>query len=351
MSKRGFRDRDFLGTKESFFFCVVSPYHPDDRVISYLKYWPAPSGMWKKGRRRFKRVMPVYTIPNLLETFNLLKKAYPQYLFFSRFYNITMTAVPRSHVAEHFKPEKKLDELFQKSHLDPLQKRVTHLVSLLSKLSNVEPRDFGVTGSVLLDIHTPTLSDMDITVYGTENSYALKDALREAFLAKDLGVSRFGKERLDEWYASKIHNHPLTLSEAGQVYERKWNVGIYEDTLFSVHPIKLEGEPTEKYGDKTYRPIKTVTVKATVTNPRDSIFLPALYKVAEVENEAGVNITEVVSYEGLYDNLAERGEKIIVRGKLEHVTDNRTGKEYYRVLVGSPEGGGREYIKPLAKTP
>jgi predicted nucleotidyltransferase len=350
LRQRGFRDRDFLSTEEGFLFCVVGSYHPDDRVISYLKYLPDPSGLWKKGRSRFKRVMQVYTISNLLETFNLLKKAYPQYLFFSQFYNITMTAVPRNHVAEHFKPEKKLNELFRKSHLDPLQKKVIRLVSLLSEQSNVETRSFGVTGSVLLDIHNPNLSDMDITVYGTENSYALKKAMSEAFLTKDLGVSRFGKERLDEWYSSKIHNHPFTLSEARQVYERKWNIGVYEDTLFSVHPIKLEGELTEKYGDKTYCPIKTVTIGATVTNTRDSIFLPALYKVAEVENETGGYITEVVSYEGLYDNVAERGEKIIVRGKLEHVTDNRTGEEYDRVLVGSPEGGGREYIKPLAET-
>ncbi len=293
--------------------------------------------------------MQVYTIPNLLETFNLLKKAYPQYLFFSEFYNITMTAVPRNNVAEHFKPEKKLDELFRKSHLDPLQKKVVRLVSLLSKLSNVETRNFGVTGSVLLDIHDPNLSDMDITVYGTENSYALKDALRKAFLAKDLGVSQFGKERLDDWCANKIHNHPFTLAEARQVYERKWNIGVYEDTLFSVHPIKLEGELTEKYGDKIYQPVKTITTKATVTNSVDSIFLPALYKVADVEEKTGVTIEEVVSYEGLYDSVAERGEKIMVRGKLEHVIDNRTGKEYDRVLVGSPEGGGGEYIKPLSK--
>jgi predicted nucleotidyltransferase len=350
LRKRGFRDRDFLSTEESFFFCVVSPYHPNDRVISYLKYLPAPSGLWKKGRSRFKRVMQVYTIPNLLETFNILRKAHPQYLFFSDFYNITMTAVPRNNVVEHFMPERKLDELFNEPPLDSLQKKVIRLVSLLSKLSSVKTRNFGVTGSVLLGIHDPTFSDMDITVYGTENNYALKEALGEAFLAADSGVSRFGKKRLAEWYANKTQNHPLTLPEARRIYERRWNIGVFEDTLFSVHPIKLEEELTEKYGDKTYHPIRTVTVKATVTSSEDSIFLPAVYRVAEVEEKAGVDIEEVVSYEGLYDSIAERGETVKVRGKLEHVTDNRTGKEYNRVLVGSPEGGGREYIKPLAET-
>ncbi len=53
----------------------------------------------------------------------------------------------------------------------------------------------------------------------------------------------------------------------------------------------------------------------------------------------------MVSYEGLYDSLAEKGETIEVRGKLERVVDNKTRRTYDRVLVGSPEGNGREYIK------
>ena len=334
-----------MSSKEGFLFCVVGPYHPDDRVISYLKYLPDPSGAWKRGEDRLKRVMRVYTISNLLETFNLLKKAYPQYLFFSQYYNITLTAVPRDHVVEHFKPERKLAGLLQESRLDPLQKKTIRLASLLSRLSGVETCNLGVTGSVLLEIHSPTLSDMDITVYGAESSYALKDALREAFLLPGSGVSRFGKERLDEWYANKTLNHPLSLSDTKLIYERKWNIGIFGGTTFSVHPIKLEGELTEKYGDMTYRPLKTVTVRAVVSDSRDSIFLPAVYHVAEVEGEDEADIEEVVSYEGLYDSLAEKGDTIEVRGKLEHITNNRTGRECHRVLVGSPEGRGEEYVK------
>ncbi|MGB9135588.1 MAG: hypothetical protein WCC63_08445 [Candidatus Bathyarchaeia archaeon] len=348
MRRRGFRDRDFLSTAEGFFFCVVGPHHPDDRVISYLKYMPDPNGIWRKGRNRFKRVMQAYTIPNLLETFNLLKKSYPEYLFFSRSYNITMTAVPRERIVKRFEPERKLMELFKRLHPDSLQVKVVRLVSLLSRLSNVAAHDFGVTGSVLLSIHNPHFSDMDLTVYGAENSYAVKDALSEAFPSVRSGVRRFGEARLEEWYVKKTLNHPLTPSETRRVYERKWNMGVFEDTLFSIHPIMLEEELTEKYGDKTYCPVKMVTVRAVVSDSRDSIFLPAVYRVVEVEGEAGAEIKEVVSYEGLYDSLAEKGGEIEVRGKLEHVIDNRTGREYSRVLVGSPEGRGREYIKPVS---
>ena len=59
------------------------------------------------------------------------------------------------------------------------------------------------------------------------------------------------------------------------------------------------------------------------------------------------DVDEVVSYESLYAGLAENGEKIQAKGKLEHVVNNRTKHNYYRVLVGSPEGKGKEYMKLL----
>ncbi len=344
---RGIRDRDFLSTKEGFLFCVVGPHHPDDRIIGYLKYVPDSEGMWQRRNKRFKRVMKAYTIPSLLRTFDVLKDSYPQYLFFSSVFSITITAVPKEFIVNHFRPEEKLGELFEEFNLDALQENVVRFVSLLSKLSGVPPDHFGVTGSILLDIHNPTFSDMDITVYGVANSHAVREALTKAYLAGDSNIKRFEGEKLKKWYLSKTHDHPVSLAEANQIYERKWNIGTFHGTLFSVHPVMLEKEVTEKYGDKTYRPDGPITMSAIVTDSRYSIFLPALYKVGRVDSnkELGIEIEEVVTYEGLYDSLAEKGDVIEVRGKLEHVVDNLTGKEYNRVLVGSLEGKGREYIK------
>ena len=54
---RSYRDRDYVKTKENFIFCVVGPTHPRDRVISYIKYLPHPSGMWGKGENKFRRLL------------------------------------------------------------------------------------------------------------------------------------------------------------------------------------------------------------------------------------------------------------------------------------------------------
>jgi len=345
---RGFRDRDFLQTREKFFFCVASPFHPSDRVISYLKYVPAKLGVWGTGEERFKRVMRAYTIPNLLETFNVLERSYPHYLFYSPVYNITMTAVPHEYIMKHFKPEEKLAQMFQTSHLDSLQRKLLRLVSFFAEASNVSPSSFGVTGSILLNIHRPEFSDLDITVYGLKSSLAVKNALTEVYSGSSSMVQRFKEKALEAWCDSKAKNYPLTLREALQIYKRKWNIGSFENTRFSIHPVKLEHELVEQYGDKTYHPLGFTTIRAVVCENTDYMFLPAVYRVREVkviDGPSAPDIEEVVSYEGLYDNLAEVGEIIIVRGKLERVLDKKTGQEYHRVLVGSPEGKGMEYIK------
>ncbi len=345
---RRFRDRDFLQTPEGFFFCVVGPLHPPDRIISYLKYVPSESGVWGKDKKRFKRVMRSYTIPHLLETFSLLERDYPHYLFNSSFYNITLTAVPQKYLKRHYKPEEKLAQLLLSQSLDPLQKKLIRLTSFLAETSNVSLDLFGVTGSILLGIHQPSFSDMDVTVYGTRNSLAVKNALIENYASLTSSAKRLAGIPLKAWCARKTWRHPLTRGEALKIYRRKWNIGTFEETMFSIHPVKLEWEVGEVYGKKTFYPIGHVTIRAIVHDNADSLFLPAVYRIREVQIVEGPqvdDIEEVASYESLYDNLAEVGESIKVRGKLERVVDNKTSRESHRILVGSPEGQGKEYVK------
>ncbi len=347
MNMRGFRDRDFLQTSEGFFLCVIGPLHPPKRVISYLKYVPSESGVWGRGEKRFSRILQKYTIPNLLETFRFLERSYPHYLFHSPADNITLTAVPYQNIKAHFKPEQKLAQLKLTSQLDPLQDKLIRFTRFLEETSGVPSGSFGVTGSLLLDIHQPVFSDLDVTVYGVKNSWKLRNTLTEK-QNSEMPTKRLAGKPLEEWCAKKAKQYPLTPAEASKIYERKWNLGFFEDTWFSIHPVKLETEVAEEYGQKTYHPCGQVTIRAVVCNNTNSLFLPSVYQLKEVEVLEGPQlgkITEVVSYESLYDSLAENGESIVARGKLERVLERGTCREQYRVLVGSPEGQGKEYIK------
>lgn len=348
---RRFRDRDFLQTPEGFFFCVIGPLHPPDRVISYLKYVPSESGVWGRGKKRFKRVLRSYTIPHLLETFSLLERNYPHYLFDSSFYNVTLTAVPQECLIRHYKPEEKLAQVLfnaRAQSLDPLQKKLISFASFLAETSNVSLNLFGVTGSILLDIHQPSFSDMDLTVYGSRNSLAVKNALIENFASSTSSAKRLAGKPLKAWCAGKARRYPLSRGEALEIYKRKWNIGTFKETRFSIHPVKLEHEVAEIYGERIFYPVGHATIRAIVYDNTDSLFLPAVYRIKEVKIVEGpqvADISEVASYESLYGSLAEIGESIEVRGKLERVVDNKTGEESNRILVGSPEGKGMEYVK------
>ena len=344
---RGFRDRDFIITPEGFFFCVIGPSHPPRRVISYIKYVPSKSGFWRKGRKKYDRKLKNYTIPSLIETIDFLEKEYPYYLFNSSINNITVTAVPIERIKNHFKPEQKLAHLKSAPKLDSLQRKLINFIELLNKLSNISEESFGVTGSLLLDIHQPRFSDLDIIVYGIDESWALKKTLTNED-SSEIPITRLKGSILENWCLRKTQQHPLTTKEAFEIYKRKWNLGLFKDTWVSIHPVKFENEVVEKFGLKSYVPFGQVTIQAKVIENFDSLFLPSSYKIEDVkflEGKQPVHIGEVVSYEGLYASLAEKGETIQVRGKLEKIQEKGTRKQDYRVLVGSLEGHGTEYIK------
>lgn len=346
---RGFRDRDFLQTNEDFFFCVVGPLHPPKRGISYIKYIPSESGVWGRDEKKFSRILQKYTIPNLLETFNYLEINYPHYLFHSPVDNITITAVPHQNIKEHFRPEEKLAQLRQTSQLDSLQKKLVRFTRFLEETSGVPEGSFGVTGSLLLDIHQPKFSDLDVTVYGVKDSWVLHRALSEN-RNSEMPMKRLKGKALKDWCIKKAKQYPLSPAEASKIYERKWNLGVFEHRWVSIHPVKLESEVTEEYGEATYHPCGQVTIRAVVRGNTDCLFLPSVYKIEEVKVLEGSQlgeVTEVVSYESLYDSIAENGELIQARGKLEQVSEKGTSRKHYRVLVGSPEGEGKEYIKLL----
>lgn len=250
---RGFLDRDFIKTVEGFLFCVVGGVHPKNRVISYLKYLPSQGGKWGRSSGRYARTMPNYTIPSLLNNINMLTTKYPQYVFDSRAYHIKMSAVPRKHVSEHYSPEEKLRQLLKSTKLDSLQEKTIQLIDYLSQKAGVPEDYFGITGSILLDIHNIIFSDIDLIVYGCENGSKIKLCLQEELRTKGTIIKRYlGKDLaklLDRW--SK--NYPLTLEEAKEFYERRWNYGFFRETAFSIHPVKMRREIKERYGTRIFK--------------------------------------------------------------------------------------------------
>jgi len=343
---RRFRDRDYVETVEGLMFTVVSNLHPRDKVIAYLKYMPSPEGRWGRGER-YRRMMPYYDVPSLLDTVSFLEREYPQYVHWVDQLGIKISAVPLRFIKRHFKPEERLKEIIA-SPKDELEKLTAELAELISRASGVPEDVLGVTGSLLIDIHRVEFSDIDLVVYGRGNALKVREAINE--LVEQGLLERVGGAKLSELIERRVRVFHLSREEALEITRRRWNRGVYRGRDFSVHPVKLEEEVQGSFEDVFYRGLGMAEVEATVVDDSDALFMPATYRVADVKVLKGPRVAEeveeVVSYEGLYIDLVHVGERLRARGKLEEVVDVRRGS-HLRLLVGGPEAKGWDYVKPV----
>jgi predicted nucleotidyltransferase len=151
-----------------------------------------------------------------------------------------------------------------------------------------------------------------------------------------------------KWARGIAGRFPLTVDEARYFAGRRWNYGTYDGRYFSIHAIRSSDEISERYGDHIYRSQGVARVRATVVDASEALFMPAIYRVEGVQLLAGspeaVKVEEVISYEGLYRDIAEAGSVIEARGTVESVDG-----EPRRLVIGTIEMGGQGYVKPVWK--
>ncbi|MBC8248944.1 MAG: hypothetical protein H8E90_04645 [Anaerolineales bacterium] len=339
------KDRDFIETKEGMFFCVTDYLHPPDKYTAYLKYSPAPVGKWKSGETHYHRELEYYHVSKVAETIAYLDRNYPHYVHYCPVRDIKFSMIPQEYVKKYYLPEQRLREILETLR-DPLEEEVCAFVSEIIACTGITEKDFGITGSILLGIHNPEFSDIDLLVYGLDNALKVRAALKEGRSAKIHPVT--GKV-LEEWCASIVKHFPLSYEEARYLAGRRWNYGFFENRYFSIHPTRNDDEIRENYGDRIYREKGVAGIRAIVSDASEALFMPALYRIENVEvieGEIGTQhdvlpLREVVSYEGLYRDVVDDGGEIEARGKLESV-NNR----YYRLVIGTTMLKGEDYIKP-----
>jgi len=336
------KDRDFIETVEGFLFCVVGYLHPPDKYTAYLKYVPDPAGRWSRGNTRYARVLPYYHVSQVEAVYDFLRERHPQYLFSCPVRNITVSSVPRASVRTYYRPRTRLRRLMAEGAGDPLEQRLVDLILLLTQISGLSEGDFGVTGSLLTETHNPEFSDIDLTVYGSTASRRAKEALIRA--KKESGALQpYSRDRIEDWIQTRSKRFPLSPSELAAIARRRWNFGLYRGTYFSIHPVRTDGEITEGYGSKLYRQRGVVVGTARIADNSDSIYLPAIYGVEDVETEepCPYELEQIVSYESLFCDVFEEGKRVKFGGVLEEVTGETAS---HRVVIGSAGSKGG-YIK------
>jgi len=336
------KDREFVETVEGLLFCVIGYLHPADRYTAYLKYVPASDGKWSRGGTRYSRVVPFYHVSQVENTYDFLRKSYPQYLFRCPVMNITVSSIPHNNVRRYYHPKERLLKLFNEGASDPLEEKLLDLVDLFKTQTGLDRSDFGVTGSILTRHHNPSFSDIDLTIYGSRASNVVKSFVN---MTRTRGgqIEPYQEDEMKKWCLARSSRFQLSVEEMSKIAERRWDYCFYNGTYVSLHPIRKDDEITENYGEHIYHQLGIVEGTAEVSNSSESIFLPATYKLENVKLSTfqKIEVAQLISYEGIFCDVFREGESVEFAGTLEEVLG---AEPFYRVVVGG-SGFSGAYIK------
>jgi hypothetical protein len=333
------RDGETLLTKEGFIFYVFGYEHPENRVFAFLKYIPSNLAhhfpirflkqKWNLENIELSRPEKLYTAQNYQKFLATFRKNFQHYLYCCPFRGKEVLSVPLDEIKRVYLPSDCLQTIFEKKMKDVLQKETVELVSLLSEKSEVPIQEFGIHGSVGLNMHSE-YSDIDLVVYGSENFKKLESAVNKL---ADEGV-------LTHVFTKKID------------HARKHR-GRYNNRRFVYNAVRKCEEIDAHHGKRKYTPVKNVSFSCEVVDDNENMFRPAIYPIKNYQPEDSASElaeeqvpARVLSMIGYYRNVARQGDVVKVSGTLERVENVETGEQRYQVVVGTATRE-KEYIEPI----
>jgi predicted nucleotidyltransferase len=307
--------------------------HPPDRVVAYLRYVPDPRGERGRGRERYRRVYSVAEQEMALRAHGI------SYSVDDLAFGVAVDAVPWQDVVRVYDPCERLQQLRERQPSDPLAQDALALAELVRDAAGASPTALGLTGSLLLDLHTPA-SDIDLVVYGDHECRKVHAALSRLLDDPSSGLARPRGEELAAIHAVHREDTPLSAADFARLQAGKVNEGRFAGRPYFARFVKLPAEVPERYGDPRFVSEGRALVEARVADDRDALFTPCRYVLDEVRILEGVHIDdlrEVISYRGRFAEQARVGESVRAYGSLEREIWS-DGHETAHLVVGGRPG-------------
>ncbi|MBT4935461.1 hypothetical protein HOL21_03355 [Candidatus Woesearchaeota archaeon] len=355
-----FYESSIITTKDGLQCQVYGNEHPFNSILVKPKYIPTDKvesdGLQYRfiSGKKMNRLNMWSDKEKLRQYLTNFKIKYPQYVLNSPVHtdDRLFFSVPIDNIERIYYPRKGFSELISmpEGSLDDYLKLVHKFATFLLQ-SGLRVKDLGITYSTLMGHYNPTISDINIVVYGKENFWKLMKYLETA----QHELLRWKTK--DEWISfHKRRNRYNTFSEDDFYYlmNRKKSEGFFNERLFVIFAAEKEEETWFQWGEETYTSLGNVTVEGTVTDNFSSVVRPGCYDIKDVSVVSGSvpgDITKVAFYSRDYCMMAYPGEKIQTCGVLERV-DCKDGSVYYRIVVGyfdayMDDRREKEYIKVL----
>lgn len=312
-----FLEGDYIETVDGLFFAVKGLHHPVGSVVATLRYVPDPCGERLREGVRYRRVY------DLEETTRMLDAEYPGYLNRVEELNLVLQTVPLDKIRRVYKPTERLAAIMEEPGAGP-ETTVARFAEALSDASRVPEARLGVSGSLLIGLHRPE-SDLDLNVYGAAEGMKVYQALRR--LRKELDwVKPYDDTTVQPVLEARWGKTCIDLEKLRDLEKAKVLHGLVHGRDYFMRLIR----DLEK--DEASRPLDAVTIRATVTDARGSIYTPCLYSLEGAEAQRHT-VSELLSYRGKFTEMAQEGEAVEARGTLEAAV--RGGEKRYRVVLGA----------------
>jgi hypothetical protein len=277
---------------------------------------------------------------SLSDRFKYLQENHPDLIVFDPIFGETMCEVPIDQISEHYKPIEKLASLRVGKNLNALESKALRLTTTLKEKAGIPWSAIGISGSIMAGL-TNEKSDIDPLVYGVENSRKAYAALKELLITSDSGFKPYSQAELQTLFDFRSKDTQMSFEDFEKVESRKAFQGMFMGTEYFIRFVKEWTEVNERYGDMCYINSGYAKITAKIADATDSLFTPCTYKLKDVDVVEGQElsqITEIVSFRGRFceqvpTNLREP-PTVEAQGKVELVTDNKTGSTHYRLIIG-----------------
>jgi predicted nucleotidyltransferase len=324
------REGDLIEIGTGLIFDVKGLVHPPTKLIAFPRFIPAASGNRKNKYSTYRKIY------SLSQRFEFLERHFPHYVVNDRVFHEKLCEVPVDAVKKHYKPTEKLRELRSSKGLDKLENIALQLTKLLKEMANIPWNAIGISGSIVVGLHTPS-SDIDPIVYGSENCRRLYSALKNLLNDKHKPFKHYTQKDMRALFDFRSKDTIMCYEDFVRSESRKVLQGKFLQKDCFIRFVKDWNEIDEKYGDVQYVNVGYAKVKATVADDSESIFTPCVYKIDDVHVFEGNSfpVTEIASFRGRFCEQARNGEVVIAQGKVEHVIDNKRNREHFRLLLGN----------------
>jgi len=301
--------------------------HPPDRILAYLRYYPNNKGTRLRDGVRYAKIY------NLSGRRSLLKRKWPQYLYYDEVQGRELQGVPKNKIRNLHSPAQKPMALLRSRQKDPLETNAIRLIQILSHESSVPLASFGISGSLLVGLHRPG-SDIDLVVYGAEESKRVHSSLL-SLLNNDQRFHRYSARNLRRLYMRRGLQQAIAFRDFAGQERRKVFEGKFMGHDYFFRCVKRWTEITERYGEVRYSPMGRCTISGWVSDDAESLLTPCTYSLERVRVLEGARSrrpSEVISFRGRFAEQASSGERIVARGRLENVQSD--GSQHFRLVVG-----------------